>query len=78
MILNMFFLTFSNANMLFAERKLNWWSYILAKTLLTTKRVQIITYKKFATIVLNSIEEVFIIYIAYLGTKISIYLAWKV
>ncbi len=36
------FLTLSNADVLFAERKLTWMSYTQAEALLSTKQVQMI------------------------------------
>lgn len=42
-----------------------------------TKRVQIISKKKFAIVALDSSKEVFVMHIVYLGSKISIYLVFK-
>lgn len=39
--------------------------------------MQIVGQKKFAAAVLNSGEEIFIVYVAYLRTTMLIYLAWK-
>lgn len=71
----MFFLTFSNASMQFVKRKLIWRLYILNKTLLTTKRVQIIDQKEFAAAILDPSKKSFIVYIVFLslGSKISIH-----
>ena len=44
----MFFLTFSNVDILFAEMELTWRSYIAAKVLSTTKWVELIDKKEFA------------------------------
>lgn len=75
----MSFPTFSNADMLFLKQKLIWKSYLLAKTLLKTKQMQIIDQKEFAIAALNLGKKVFVIYIASLGLilKMSIYSAWK-
>lgn len=63
--------------MLFANRKLAQRSYTLVKTLLITKYIQIIGQKKFAAILLDLGKEAFVMHVAYLNTKISIYLAGK-
>lgn len=78
-ILEMPFLTVSNANILFAKQELIWKSYIITKALPTIKRVWIINWKKFVPAVLDPSKKAFILYIAYLGLdlKISIHLAWK-
>lgn len=75
MILGIFFLALSNANIFFAEQELTLRLYILAKALLIIKKVKVINKKKFIKGVLNENIETFIMYIVYLGTKISIYLA---
>lgn len=71
----MFFQTFSNADIFFIEYELIWMFYTFIKALSTTKQVQIIDQKKFVATALNSIKKVFIKHIAYLNTKILIYLA---
>lgn len=75
-ILGMFFLTFSNAGVLFVDKKLTWWSYLLVKTLPITKWVQIISRKEFAIVALDLAKEAFIIHIAslLLSSKILIHL----
>lgn len=75
-VLEISFLIFSNANIQFIEKKLIWRSYIAAKALLTTKRVELIDRKDFATIILDENKEIFILYIATLlaAPKMTIYL----
>ena len=58
------FLTLSNANVRFAERELTWRSYTAAKALPTTRRVELIDKKEFATAALNKDDETFIVHIA--------------
>lgn len=76
-ILRILFLTLSNTNIAFADWNLIWKSYTSTKTLLTTKQLQIINWKKFVAVALDSTEEVFVVYMTYLGTEISMYLAQK-
>lgn len=49
--------------------------YNASKALLTTKYIQLIDRKKFTTTVLDSGEKAFLVYVAYLGAKMSIYSA---
>lgn len=60
----MFFLTFSNTNMLFLEQKFTWMFYIITKALFTTKKVEFINRKKFAKTALNKNSKTFVIHIA--------------
>lgn len=69
------FLTLSNADIRFAERELTWRTYTVAEALLTTKRVQIIDQKEFATAALDPNKEAFVIHVATLTSKITIYSA---
>ena len=46
-VLGMLFLTLSNADIRFAERKLVWRTYSATKALSTTQRVEIIGKKEF-------------------------------
>ena len=63
----MSFLTFSKANIRFAERELVWRIYTVAEALLTTRRVEIIDKRKFAMVALNTNNKTFIVYIAALA-----------
>lgn len=76
-ILGMPFLILNNIDMFFSKREFTWQLYILAKALLMTKPMQIIGYKKFATVVLDRIKQAFIVYVAYLDMKMLIYLLKK-
>lgn len=69
------FLILSNIDLLFAEPKLAWRSYISAKTSLITKKVQVIDCKEFVVAVLDLSKEAFVVQIAYLGEKMLIHLA---
>lgn len=64
------FLTFSNANIQFAEKKLIWRSYSIAKALSTAKRVELIDKKKFAKVTLDKESETFVVYVAALEAPI--------
>lgn len=64
MILGIFFLTFSNAKILFAEQKLIQRFYSIAEALLITKQVKIINKKEFTKIALDTELETFVMYIA--------------
>lgn len=59
----MFFLIFSNANILFSNQKLIWRFYIVTKSLPTTKKIELIDKKKSAKVALNKNVEVFGLYI---------------
>ena len=60
----MIFLTFSNADIQFAEKELTWRSYIAAEALPTTKRVELINKKEFAKAALNKKSETFVMHVA--------------
>lgn len=77
MVFRMPFLIFSNVDVGFLDKKLIWKIYSVAETLLITKRVQIINWKKFAKAVLDLNKKVFIIYIATITSKITIHLERK-
>lgn len=80
MVLEIFFLTFSNVNIQFAIKKLIQRSYITTEALPTTKRVKIIDKKKFAKIVLNENVEVFVVHLTFFSFNkltIIIHLARK-
>ena len=71
----MLFLTLSKVEINFAERELNWRMYCLNEALPTTKQVQIINHREFAAAALALNKEAFVVHVAYLETKILIYLA---
>ena len=62
-VLGMPFLTLSNANIQFAQKKLTWRSYTTAKALPTTKRVEIIDRKEFAKAALDEHVEAFVVHV---------------
>lgn len=76
-VLSIFFFTFNKANILFIKKRLIWWSYLLVKFLSTTKRIQIISLKKFTIVALDLGKKAFMVFIAYLRAKIFIYPARK-
>ena len=61
-VLGIFFLTLSNADIQYIEKKLTWKFYTIAKVLPTTKQVELIDKKKFAKVVLNKNFETFATY----------------
>ena len=74
-VLRMLFLTFSNANVQFAEKKLTWRTYTTKKALPNTCQVKIINRKKFAKAALEENVKAFVMYASSLGLRITIYLA---
>lgn len=76
-ILEMLFLTFSNADIQFAEEKLIWRSYITGEVLLTNQRVELIDKKNLAKAALDESVEAFIVHMASLISEMSIYPAEK-
>lgn len=77
-ILNILFLTLSNADILIIKRKFIKKLYILAKAVSITKWIQLISQKKFAAAALELGKKAFIVYMAYLGSKMLIYLTCEV
>ena len=77
-ILGMFFLTLSNADVQFAEKELTWKTYTTKETLITTCWVKIIDRKKFAKVALDENIEAFVGHVSSLGPKMSIHLAKEV
>ena len=75
MILRILFLTFSNANVQFADKEFIWISYTTKKTLSTTCWIEFINKKKFAKVVLDENVKVFVVNMVLLTLKITIYLA---
>ena len=71
-VLKMLFLSFNNANIQFADKKLIWKIYTTKKTLPTAQQVVLINKKKFARIALDENPKVFIIYMALLTLNITI------
>lgn len=72
-ILGMFFLAFSKVKINFADQKLNWKTDTLNNALLTTKQIEMIDQRDFIAAALALDKKAFVIHIAYLETKISIY-----
>ena len=71
-------LTLSKADVRFAEREPTWSSYTTAEALPTTRRVELIDRKEFATAALDENEEAFVVHIAALtSTMTTIYPARK-
>lgn len=66
------FQIFLDANIWFTEKKLIQRSYITIKALLTTKKVELIDKKKFATLIKDENFKIFVIYIATLEAQLLI------
>ena len=64
MILRMFFLKLSNADILFSEKTFTKRSYTINKALSTIKQVQIIDRKNIIIAMLDVNSETFVIYVA--------------
>ena len=69
--LGMPFITFSKANIRFAERKLVLRTYMGAKMLPTTRRVEIIDKSEFVVAVLNTNDKIFMMHIVALAKLTS-------
>ena len=75
-VLGMLFLTLSNADIQFAERRLVWRTYSAAEALPTTRRIEIIGKKEFAAAALNEEDETFVVHMAALSVvDLSIHLS---
>ena len=72
------FLTFSNANIQFARKKLTGRPYTVAKALPTTKQVEIIDKKEFTKAALDKNVEAFVVHMTSLSlTSMPIHPAQK-
>ena len=76
-VLEILFLTLSNADIQFAKKELTWRTYTTEYPLSTICQVELINKKKFAKVVLDENVEAFVVYIASLTSKITIHLGWK-
>lgn len=65
-ILGILFLVFSNINIQFAKKEFIWKSYIFAKALLITKKMELIDKKQFAKTELDEDSKTFVIYVVVL------------
>ena len=73
-VLGMFFLTLSGADVDFLDRDLWWRTYTIEKALPTTIRVELVEKKEFAAIALDSEYETFVVYVVSLNLVPGIYL----
>ena len=69
----MFFLTFSNAEIPFAEKELTWRTYTTKKAFLTIRQVKIINQKEFAKAALDENVEAFVVHVSSLGSRMTIH-----
>ena len=76
-VLGILFLTFSKADIWFAEQELVWRTYTATEALPTTRRVEIINKKEFAAAALNAYDETFVVHVVALAkpTIMPIYLS---
>ena len=65
-ILSMFFLTLSNVDIWFAEKKLLWRIYPSKKALPTTRQVELIKWKDFTKAMLNKNIKAFLVHVSFL------------
>lgn len=78
-VLRILFFTLSNADIQFDKKKLTCRSYTTAKTLPTTKQVEIIDKKKFTKVALDENVEAFLMQVTFLSLSLmTIYLAREV
>ena len=70
-VLEMPFLTLSNADIQFPEKELTWRSYTTAKALPTTKWVELIDKKEFVKVALDENSETFVVHVAILEALLS-------
>ena len=71
-VLGMPFLTSSNADIQFAEKKPTWRSYTAAKALPTTKWIELIDKKEFAREALDEESETCVVHIAALKAPLAV------
>ena len=72
-VLRMPFRTLNNADIRFAEGDFTWKTYTAANALPTSKRVQIIDWKKLVKVALDPNKKVFIIYVATITSEMAIH-----
>ena len=70
-VLGMFFLTLSGADVDFSDRELRWKTYTNEEALPTTRRVELVGKKEFAIAALDPESETFVIHIASLSSDMS-------
>ena len=63
-VLEMFFLIFSKANVQFVEREFVWKTWTAVEALSMTKTVEIIKKNLFAAAALNTDDDIFVVHIA--------------
>ena len=76
-VLSMFLLTFSNVDIQFAKKELTWRTYTTKKTLLTTRWIELIDWKKFANAALDENIKAFVVHVSSLRLRMTIHLARK-
>ena len=70
-VLKMLFLIMNSIDIDFQAQDFQWRSYTIGEILLTTKQIELIGKKKFATIALNLKYKAFIIYVAILNIDLG-------
>ena len=69
-VLEMPFLTLSNADVDFSGRKLRWRTYTTEKALPITRRIKLVDKKKFAVAVLNSEHETYVVHVKLVNSNV--------
>ena len=70
-VLGMFFLTISNADVDFQVWNLQWRSYTIGDVFPTTRQVKLIGKKEFAAAALNPEHKTFVLYVAALSVDLG-------
>ena len=76
-VLSMLFLTFSNADVWFAKKKLTWRTYTIEEALPIICWIELINQKEFAKVLLDENIEAFMVHFSCLRSRMTIYLAKK-
>ena len=76
-VLGIPFLTFSNAYIQFVKKELIWKTYTTKEVLPITCRVEFINRKEFGNVVLDKNIGAFVVYVSFLGSRMTIHLARK-
>lgn len=78
MLLEIVFLTLSNIDIRFAEKKLIWTTYITVKALPSTRKIELINNKNFAQTALDKDVKLFIVYVSFLSRgSMTIHSSWQ-
>ena len=83
-ILEMFFLTLSGADVDFSGWKFQWRTYTTKKALPTTRCVELVSKKEFAAAALDPEHEIYVVYVGLVSSNelpssslLDVYLSWR-